>query len=737
MVVVLLVAIGFFYQTFTKGLLPVPSDTLVGLYHPWRDAYESEYPRGIPFKNFLITDPIRQQIPWRAQVIGSWKSGQIPWWNPTAFSGVPLAANIQAAAFYPLNILFLVLDFSVAWTWLIMLQPLLAGIFFYGFLRTLGHSRMASALGALAWSFSGFMVAWMTWGTIGHAALWLPLALLAVDKITIQKGKIKWAALFSVSIILSWLAGHAQVALYGTLVSIVYAIYRHRRVKENLFWLGCGVIAAAVLLFAQLGPFVQLVEFSSRASQVDGFLKPGWFVPWPHLVQFLVPDFFGNPATLNYWGEWNYGEFVGYIGVLPFMFSLVGLFLGGKKYNFWHVSLGLSLFLMLPSPLTRSLYQLKLPIFNSLQPTRLMMIVDLTLSVLVAAGVDVWRQGKNRRVLGVAFVLELGYMGIWLFMFLGQSAFPLLAAWQVARRNLILPGLLSGLGVGLIFLGQRFAGVGKKRILISVVLLLAIFDLYRFGWKFTPFTPQEYFFPETATISFLKSQPKPFRVATIDDRLLPPNVTGYYGLETINGYDPLIGAPYERLASVSERSEPGYEGESGFNRIIVAKNFYSPIWGLMDIEYLLSLEELNDPSYELVMSEGETRVYRNLKNPGRIFFVESVDKLPLSKHLEYVFGAQFAPTRTAATADLELTTSPVSPDEYASVLSYDTGELIVDYFAKEERFIFVSLVNYPGWRATVDGSAVALRKTNYLFCGVVVPAGRHTLRVFYKPDLYL
>ncbi len=48
----------FFWQFFVKGLLPIPSDTIIGLYHPYRDLYSSDYPNGIPYKNFLITDPV-------------------------------------------------------------------------------------------------------------------------------------------------------------------------------------------------------------------------------------------------------------------------------------------------------------------------------------------------------------------------------------------------------------------------------------------------------------------------------------------------------------------------------------------------------------------------------------------------------------------------------------------------------------------------------------------------------
>src|SRR3989344_5936945 len=110
----------FFWQFLFKGLLPIPTDTIVGLYHPYRDFYFKEYPHGIPFKNFLITDTVRQQYPWRNLSIDAFRNKNIPTWNPYSFSGAPSLANLQSAAFYPLNILFFLFPFESSWTILIM-----------------------------------------------------------------------------------------------------------------------------------------------------------------------------------------------------------------------------------------------------------------------------------------------------------------------------------------------------------------------------------------------------------------------------------------------------------------------------------------------------------------------------------------------------------------------------------------------------------------------------------------
>ena len=224
----------FFYPTILQGKLPVPSDSLVGLYHPWRDLYAKDYPRGIPFKNFLITDPVRQQIPWRKIAIEQWKEGKIPKWNPYSLSGAPLAANIQAAVFYPLNILFFFIDFPIAWTLLLILEPLLAGIFLFIYLQHLKLDPLASLLGALAWSFSGFSVAWLTWGTMVHVALWLPLVLLSIDKLMEMqelRQNLIWLLVLVFALAMQIFAGHMQIALYLIVVSLCYVGYKIWRLK--------------------------------------------------------------------------------------------------------------------------------------------------------------------------------------------------------------------------------------------------------------------------------------------------------------------------------------------------------------------------------------------------------------------------------------------------------------------------------------------------------------------------
>ena len=364
---------GFFYKSLFFGLIPAPTDTLVGLYHPWRDLYAETNPRGVPFKNFLITDPVRQQIPWRKIAMDQWNKGEIPGWNPYSFLGTPLAANIQAGAYQPTNVLFRFFDFSFSWTLLIMLQSFFGALFLYMYLNNLKLSQTSSYFGAVVWAFCGFSIAWLTWGTIVWTAGLIHLLLYRIDK-TKKLLEDKNASWFGIINSCLWLglsgallliSGHVQIALYGMFVAFLYGIYRFwRTVWRTRLAIHIMVSLAVALLTSSIiwVPFMRFYFETARSLPVNLTNIAGWLLPPQHLLQFLVPDFFGNPSTLNYYGVWNYGEFIGYVGIAPLVLAVSSLFLGGVL-SFWSFVLIVSLVFMIESPLTRILYSLPIPIF--------------------------------------------------------------------------------------------------------------------------------------------------------------------------------------------------------------------------------------------------------------------------------------------------------------------------------------------------------------------------------------
>lgn len=770
---IVIITILFFWQFFLKGLLPVPADTIIGLYHPYRDLYAKDYPNGIPFKNFLITDPVRQQYPWRELVISIEKRLELPLWNPYQMSGTPLLANFQSAAFYPLNILLFLLPLNIAWSILIFLQPLLAGIFLYLYLRNLKVNIFAAVLGSLAFAFSGFSVAWMEWGTMVHSAMWLPLILLSIDKIfsNLSSDNLKlqfknkkllvWSFIFVFSLISSFFAGHLQIFFYIFLFSIIYFFIKwiQNGKKKNIFILYLVIYTFFLILTAiQWYPTLQFIMESARDLDLV-WQKEGWFIPWEHLVQFLVPDFFGNPTTLNYWGTWNYGELIGYIGILPLIFALFALFFRHDKKTLLFGSIFfLSLIFSLPTFFAKLPFILNIPFLSTAQPTRLLFLVDFSLAILAALGLDYFVSKLTKKIfysLGFAAVILIG---LWSLVLLKDKGIISSENLIVVKNNLVLPTIIFiVIALFITFfiffqLHSRLRGNPKEyrlpirltslklwrtgsgmTILLILLIGITIFDLLRFGLKFTPFTNKEYLFPTTKTIAFLKNQPSVFRIMAVDDRILPPNFSAVYRLQTIDGYDPLYLQRYAELIASSERNNPNINPPFGFNRIITPKNYESKIIDLLGVKYVLSLNDISSPKLKKVFQEGKTHIYENTKSMPRVYFITDLYNRNSQKEvIEFIFeNSEFkekAVIETEENDKIDLLSK--WSDGKAEIVNYSENKVTIKTKNSGDGFLVLTDSFYPTWKAKVDGRETKIYRTNYNFRGIIVPKGEHNIEFY-------
>lgn len=685
-----LVFLIFFFPFIFQGKIPIPADTILGMYHPWRDQVWDNLVAGVPFKNFLITDPVRQQYIWKKLVIESFKNGEIPFWNPYTHSGMPLLANFQSGAFYPLNLIFLVFNFNFAWAVYILLQPLLASLFMFFFLKEIKLSNLASFFGSLVFSFSGFMTAWFEWGNIGHTALWLPLILLAIEK-NLKTISWKWLLVCLFALVSTFFAGHLQVFFYLFLVSMFYLLWRifNSELKSKqkikiLFSFFVAFLLVFLLTSIQWLPTLQLIKLSARnINQPSLINQRDWFLPLKHLVQFIAPDFFGNPATLNYWGEWNYGELVGYIGIIPLILSFFAIVVGG--FNFWLVALFVAFLFLLPTPLAKLPFQLRLPLISTSQPTRLLFIVDFCLSVLSAIGFNILtrhlKASRKKLIISICLVFFI-LLFLWAFSYSRQLI--------VSLRNLILPS-----GLVLMFMIFVFL-ISKKSLRLSGLLIISItvFDLIRFSWKFNPFVKEDWIFPKTKVIEFLEKDKSLWRMASLDRRIFPPNFSAFYHFSTIEGYDPLYLKNYGCLITRVESGVKETENCANFNRIISPQNSTSVLMDKLNVKYFLSLNEISDPKLKKVFEAGETKVYENLKVKPRIFL-----------------------------ADGEVVN-----------LDYMENKISIEVENKNEGNLILRDLYYPGWKAKVDDKEQVIFLAEDYFRGVSVPAGRHKIDFFYWPS---
>lgn len=696
-----------FSPIFLQNKVPVPADTIVGLYHPFRDWQAPSYPNGIPFKNPLVTDPVRQQYVWRELAVSNIQKKASVSWNPYSLSGTSLAGNPQTAVFYPLNLVYFLTNFVSGWTIQIIAQVVIGMVLMYLFLKR--HvEREAALLGSLAWIGSGFFVAWSTLNTLTQAAIWLPLALYSCEKIVDKKSI--YILTLALSLSLSFLAGAWQIFLYLSFFIAIYAVF-HSWSKKNFSRLPhiiFGFIAAGVLVLPQLIPSLNYFANTSRSIDTLQSLPEGWFLPPKHLVQFLIPDYFGNPATGNYFGDWNYMEFIGFIGVTPFVLAIVAIIMRPKHSTFWVVLILVSLLTALPNPFV-TFYA---------QPTRILVIVCFCLATLSAFGLDLILKGQlvTRKLLVLLAIVAI-LMG-------ASVSIAVFFNWPVSVKNSILPMAIFTITGGLLLFAK------KRFLLVAVIGLFAVtvLDLGRFHSKFTPFSDKSWLFPETKVTSFLKENLKNrnYRFQAVDDRILPANFSIHYKIPTISGYDSAIPTKVSGLVVAMERGNPNVNAPWGFNRIVSPKNINSPLFPLFGVKYVLSMDEITSPMLKLVLTEGVTKVYEN-QDPLPI--VRSVLSLKCYPKENQVLDALFE-------KDISFKNSAFCYGNYnektfaqleITKLVYKENGVSFETTGSGNGFIVFSESNFTGWQVRIDGVTKKILPVNYAFMGVEVPMGTHTV----------
>src|SRR3990167_5370473 len=328
---------------FLDNKIPYPADFQVNHFSFW-----GEYEKfASPIRNPAQPDVVSQIMPWKHLVIELWKNYQIPFWNPYSFSGVPLLANYQSSPFSVTNIFYFFVNFENAWSFAVLTQPLLAGIFMYLFIRSLKLKTFSAVLAAISFMFCGFITVWMSYTTLSLAISFLPLSLFAIEKYQANK-QYRFLVLLSLTFPLSFFSGHFQISIYFALFVFAYIIFK---LVENgnkydfvnyLSFSFLGILLAS----PQIIPSIELYQESFRSSIFQKINA----VAWKHLPTIISPDFYGNPVTRNnFFG--NYAEWNIFSGVLPFLLGIYSLITHSKKVLFFALMALVSLLLSFNSPI--------------------------------------------------------------------------------------------------------------------------------------------------------------------------------------------------------------------------------------------------------------------------------------------------------------------------------------------------------------------------------------------------
>lgn len=72
----------------------------------------------------------------------------------------------------------------------------------------------------------------------------------------------------------------------------------------------------------------------------------------------------------------------------------------------------------------------------------------------------------------------------------------------------------------------------------------------------------------------------------------------------------------------------------------------------------------------------------------------------------------------------------------AVITSYDLNRITLDVSARQNAFLVLSEIYYPGWRATVDGIAQKVFRADWCLRAIPVQSGKHSVIVEFEPESF-
>ncbi|HBL18022.1 MAG: hypothetical protein A2X36_07585 [Elusimicrobia bacterium GWA2_69_24] len=242
--------------------------------------------------------------PWRALPAEMAQRGTPPLWNPYVYFGMPGAAHMQGAAWYPGTVLFHLFPFAAALPLYLLVHFWLAGAFSYLWLRRLAFSRWAAAGAAAAFMLGGLMIGRLPFLNHVSGLALLPAFLLFAGS----------PVLLGVAFAAAFLSGYPPLLAGGALAAWLVSAAADARggspaETARAALRAAGRFAAAVLLAAALGavlllPALDLARESRRSSGIQAQESLTWSFAPKDFAQFAAPPLVPEEefsATRNWW----------------------------------------------------------------------------------------------------------------------------------------------------------------------------------------------------------------------------------------------------------------------------------------------------------------------------------------------------------------------------------------------------------------------------------------------------
>ena len=748
--VMIALTVLLFWQFFLKGNIPIPTSYMLSWYQPWKSVYTADGVSLLSHKP-VVDDAFRHLYPLRVIASDMIKKGQLPLWNPYNGSGTPLLAIMHPGYLTPFGIFFLFLSPTIAWTFYIMLQPLVLGISTYWYGKTLKLSERASLFSAFVLVLSGFAIVRLEYGEFLYVLTGLPLLLGIVER---KKANSHDKSIIGIPFLVFFMmiSGQPHMIVYTLLVFAAYTILRLG--FFNALYLGGLSVVGIGMSAIQLLPSLELYKLSTINQETSTFIFDRFLLPISHLLTIVIPNYFGNQATYNYFGPHDYTETIAYVGSIPVSLALLAWW----KYK-RHPVVKFFVFVAIIATLStiqwvgaRVLFSLPIPVLSSDVPSRVFVLTTFSIAILSGFGFAIWEKltPKELRLFAGIAIASMGVIGIATTLFyLLHVPCPTVHIPQCrlvsVRTSSIEILVLFIFLVASIWIPRAKTNLYTARLWLPLMIIIGI-GLYNAG-KFLPFSPKDTVFSNVDVITALQKVSGLDRYFSIGEGEMRTNVTSIFGLYSPLYFDPLHIRRYSELVSFANtadkrlgvtRSDILLVSDASPNAEVAVRR--ERFMDLTSTRYLVGKkEELAQGTGSQVVWEGDSwRILTRASSLPRMYMVYKKEVIPDDDHiLSRLFDPQFDIANTVIVeidAQESVTLSKLPESSTISNIRYTGNRIEANVTTSHAGFLVLTDTWYPGWKAFVDGKETPIMRANYTFRAILVPRGSHTVRFSYEPQ---
>ncbi len=718
--------------------------------------------------------------------------GELPLWNPYHFSGHPSVADPQSLLFTPTMLFFAWLVpqpsmqlFDAA----VFAHLLPGGLAFIPLFRRRGWHASGAVIAAAVFMLGGSATARLQHTGMIFSYGFFPLALWLLEE-ALDRRSYLFGMVFAVVAVMMTV-GRDQVAFLSAVTLIGVVIHRaweapHRAayIRRRVALLAFIGALGGVLLAVPTVLTMQLLATSTRPSFGFGVAAMGSLPP-ESFATMLFGNIFGSlRASYDYWGpDWqnlsgatwtdratNY-LFAGTVPALLVLWhGIAGGRLLAREFRFFLIVTAVAVVYALGhyTPLFELIFDYVPGVKLYRRPADATFLINVGLAM--AAGYLVHRYVRD----GAPRFTGLRWRSIQALL-PGLSVALLITALAGAAMFAIragqLPNSLREIGFGLLLAAGvltlvRRSGESVRWRPVAAAALVAVTGaelVWRHAASPLNAEPAERYAvfrelpPEQlqglqalkAELAIRHGKGERPRVEILGLGGAWQNASMVLQLEDTIGYNPLRLADYERAVGPGENAaDPNLrQFPSTF------RGYRCRLAGLLGLEYLVldrPLEKLPNhfprlTGATLLYGSGQMWIYRLEASSPRTYLASVLTPVDSEAVLDQEELPEFDRTQEAlidqdsmrhlvgtysgAASD----TGPLAAKATTKIVAYSVNDVVVEVDSDRAGVLVLHDLYYPGWEVTVDGAAQPLLRTNLLFRGVEVPAGRHRVAFRFNP----